>query len=239
MPYTQYTRAQLRTYLLERLGAPGPAFYRTTELNFILQESLRFFNLLTGFWKTRALFNTTSATWYQLPNAITGNMRVTWQGYTLSPASAHDISYGRPTWVGENTTTGGDVPKVPTVWVIGAINLIGIWPQDANPPNSLIVDGLAATPILTADSQSVDLGQEELNTILDYCEHIAMFKQGGAELKDSIELLKAFLKSAAVRSDILKQSATYRKWLGLDKQRWQTKMRSEDQEETQVQGGAR
>jgi hypothetical protein len=232
LPYTSVTRTQFRALLLERLGASGTTFYRVTELNYLLQESLRFWNLCTSFWVTRVLFNTVTPVtpWYQLPSTITGNMRISWQNIPLSVASLHDLDYGRPNWESETTATGGDVPTVPKLWTIGALNLIAIWPADSAPPNSLVVDGIASTPILTSDTSTLDIGQEEMKSLLDYCEHVAMLKQGGKEFQDSQALFKAFLKAAGERSTIIRQSGVYEKWMGIDKGRWQKRVLTEGAE---------
>lgn len=225
MPYSSVTRAAFRSLLIQRLGALGPTFYRTDELNKIIQESLRFWNLCTGFWKTRATITTSaSAVWYALPNAITSGLRVSFQSFSLTPSSLYDLDFGRPGWQSETTTSGGDVPTQPKVFAIGAINLIAIWPADAVGNSQLDVDGIAATPLLTVDGSVMDIGQEEMKSLLDYCEHVALLKQGGREFADAQELMKSFLKAAGERSGILRASAAYRKWLGVDKQRWQKKM---------------
>lgn len=220
MSYAQTTRAQFRTLLRERLGAAN-TFWRDTELNFLTQESLRFFNLLTGFWKTRATVLTViNQLWMLLPSTITSNMRVSWQGLPLSPTSAYDLDFGRPNWTSETTITGGDVPTQPKLFVIGGLTLIALWPSDAAGGNVMTVDGIAATPILTSDAQQLDIGLDEQKILLDYCQHVATFKEGGKELADSQALLKSFLKACAERNGMLKASAVYRKYMGLDKSRF-------------------
>ena len=55
-----------------------------------------------------------------------------------------------------------------------------------------------------------------MNGLLDLCQHIAAFKEGGLEFKASMESFKQFLAGAGERNAILKRCATYRRWLGLD-----------------------
>src|SRR5579864_4931892 len=217
MPYQQTTRAQLRGLVRNRLGNAAGTFWRDDELDVaVIQPALRLFNLLTGYWKTRVLFNTiANQVWYQLPASITSNLRVSWRDYPLSPSSFYDLDFGRSVWESETTTSGGDVPTQPKVYGIGALNLIAIWPADAAGSNSLVVDGIAATPILATDASFVDIGQEELSGLLDCAQMLAVFKEGGKEFSDSVEVFKKFLKSAGVRNSILLASSTYRKFLGL------------------------
>lgn len=220
MPYPQTTRLQLRTLLENQLDSLATSFWRTDEKNRLIQDGLRFWNLLTGYWKARVTINTTASTvWYALPGTITSGMRVSWQDFPLSPTSFHDLDFGRPQWESETTASGGDVPTRPSSWVIGALNLIAIWPADAVGNSNLVIDGVAVTPILANDGSTVDIGPDELNSLLNYLQHIASFKEGGKEFQATDDEMKQFLTAAGQRSAILRACATYRRWLGLDKSR--------------------
>lgn len=225
MPYASITRAQLRTLLDNQLDNLSSTFWRTDEKNQIIQDGLRFWNLLTGYWKARVTILTTASTvWYAVPGTIVSGLRVSWQGYTMSPTSFHDLDFGRPQWESETTTSGGDVPTRPTSWVIAGLNIVGIWPADAAGNSQLVLDGIAATPILANDGSTVDIGQDELNSLLNYLQHIASFKEGGKEFTATGDEFKQFLTAAGQRSAILRASATYRKYLGLDKSRFSKKI---------------
>lgn len=222
MAYTQVNRAAYRALLRNQLGSGGLAssFWRDDELNRIIQESLRFYNLLTGYWKTRAVLATTAATvWYTTPGVITSNMRVSFNGFPMRSASLYSMDFGRSGWESETTASGGDVPTRPKYFVIGALNKLAIWPADSPGANSLVLDGIAVTPILTTDNSFIDIGQEDMNALLDLGQHLAAFKEGGKEFTASLESFKQFLAGAGERNAILKRCATYRHWLGLDKGR--------------------
>ncbi len=231
MAYVEITRAVFRQSLVERLGAAGLVFWRVDELNKIIQESLRFFNLLTGYWKTRVTLTTVAGGhWYVLPNAITSQMRVVFQSQPLSPVSAYDMDFGRPSWESETTTTGGDVPTTPKHFIIAGLNLLGIWPGDAAGNTALIIDGIASTPILTSDGSKLDIGQEEMAALLDYCQHTCAYKEAGKELASTKALMENFLKCAAERSAILKASATYKRYMGVEREKWQKHVLTPDAE---------
>lgn len=221
MPYSSITRAQLRGLLDNQLDGLSQTFWRVDEKNRLIQDALRFFNLLTGYWKVRAVFNTTPSTvWYALPGTITSGLRVSWRDFPVAgPTSWHDLDFGRPSWENETTASGGDVPTHPVLWSVAGVNMIAIWPADAAGGNSLVADGVASTPILANDGDLVDIGQDELNSLLNYLQHIASFKEGGKEFSATQDEFKSFLKSCGQRSAILRASATYRKYLGLDKSR--------------------
>lgn len=219
MAYTQVNRLQFRALVRNQLGSGGlsSSFWRDDEINKIIQESLRFYNLLTAYWKTRAVITTTVNTvWYNIPGTITSSMRVSFNGFPMRSSSLYSMDFGRSGWESEKTTDGGDVPTRPKYFVIGALNKIAIWPADAAGANSLVLDGIAVTPILTNDASFLDVGQEDMNGLLDLCQHIAAFKEGGKEFTASMESFKSFLAGAGERNAILKRCATYRRWLGLD-----------------------
>lgn len=231
MAYLSVSRLQLRALVRNQLGSGGLAssFWRDDEINGLIQESLRFYNLLTAFWKTRATLTTTASTvWYSTPGLITSNMRVSFNGFPLTPASVYDLDFGRSGWESETTTSGGDVPTRPQLFVIGGLNKVGIWPADAAGANGLVLDGIAVTPILTSDASIVDLGQEDMNSLLDLCQHLAAFKEGGLEFKNSMSLWKSFLEAAGERNAILKRCSAYRRWMGLDKGRQSRPLKAEE-----------
>jgi hypothetical protein len=219
MPYSVVTRAQFRQLVRNQLGGGGlsSSFWRDTEINFIIQEAMRFYNLLTGYWKTRAVIATTAATvWYATPGIITSNMRVSFNGFPIRGESMYAMDFARAGWESETTASGGDVPSRPKYFVIGALNKLAIWPADAVGANSLVLDGIAVTPVMANDAATIDLGQEDMNGLLDLCQHIAAFKEGGKEFQSSMSSFKSFLEGAGERNAILKRCAVYRKWLGLD-----------------------
>lgn len=220
MAFQQITRAQFRAQLDERLGAASAVFWTTTEKNLYIQETLRCWNMLTGYWRGRVNVTPTGTTatfpWYALPSPMTSGMRVTFNGKPLNVTSLDQLDNGRPNWEGEITTTGGDVPTTVDSWAPAGLALIAIWPADAAGGNDLMCDGILATPILTDDDDYIDIGEEDVDTLLDYCEHLCQFKEGGAEFQASVETgYKSFLSAAATRNSMLMASAKFREWMGI------------------------
>lgn len=211
MAYTQYTLTQLITLFYEQLGG-NTSFWRTDEVTRILQEAFRVFNCLTGFWRARIPVGTTIAGehWYPMPQGLTYGYRVELNGVALATSSLYDLDYGQPAWESD-VCTGTDLPQASAF--VG-LNQFVIWPADSGNTDSLVVEGVAPAPVLTSIG-TVDLGQDELVTILDYAQHIAMFKEGGQEFDASQEQFKEFLKEAGERNAVLMQSSKFRKWMGL------------------------
>jgi len=68
MPYTHVTFGEAKTQLANRLGDPTKTFWTDTELGLWIEDSLRSYGVLSGFWRERAMFNTVAATaFYDLP----------------------------------------------------------------------------------------------------------------------------------------------------------------------------
>jgi len=212
MPYAQVTLAQLRSYFYEQVGG-NTAFWRTDEVDRILQESVRVFNCLTGFWRGRVNLGLTVAGqhWYNVPSGLTYILRVEADQVPLGSSSLWDLDYGQPAWESETASASDPAPKV---FAPAGVNLFALWPASFAGTESLVVDGVTPAPVLTTVG-SIDLGQSELTTILNYAQHIAQFKEGGQEFEASQLWLQDFLKDAGGRNAILMNSSKFRNWMGL------------------------
>ncbi len=214
MPYTQTTRAQLRTEIRNRLGPT--AFWRDDELNRLINEALHVWGLLTGFWRVRDTIPTTADTvFYSVPSTILSLLRIEYNGQAVSKSSLFDLDYGRINWEAERLSDGESVPVKVEGWAPVGLTLFAIWPGDDVGSNNLTFDGMKKTPLPTADGDFIDLGDEELDFIEVYVQHVATFKESGAEFEASQTSFQQFLKGAASRNAILNASAKFRKWMGI------------------------
>lgn len=223
MAYAQFTLAQLQAYFYEQVDQ-NQAFFRSDEVTRILQEAFRVFNCLTGFWRDRVDMGATvqDQHWYTVPAGLTYILRVEVNERPLASSSLFDLDYGQPTWESESC----DVGEFPTAFAPAGVNLFAIWPASNAGGESLIVEGVTPAPVLSSTG-FVNLGQDELETILDYALHIAQFKEGGQEFEASQEWLKEFLKEAGSRNAVLMQSSKFRTWMGLTDEK-KRPMRSPD-----------
>jgi len=214
--YTQLTRAQVRTLAYERLDN-NTRFYRTDEVNRLINEALRTFNALTGYWKVRVgpIATVADQVFYALPGTMTNPMVAQWNGKSLQFASLFSMDYSRRAWQSETTTSGGEVPDEPKIWCPVGLTQFAIWPADAVAGNSLLFDGVATTPVMSADG----------DFILDYVQHLAAFKEGGQEHENTGLLFKNFLRAAADRNGQLLAHSRFRAWMGLDKREQQVPIR--------------
>lgn len=79
---------------------------------------------------------------------------------------------------------------------------------------SITGDVARKAPIPTSDGEYVQMSQEELDVILDYAEHIAVFKQGGSTLTDSMPLMNNFYRMASIRNQRMRANAAFFEALG-------------------------
>lgn len=209
--YQQITAAQLRSYFYEQVGG-NSSFWRQDEVDRILRESFRMFNCLTGFWHDRVSAGNTVANqhWYTVPSGLTYIQRVEIANQPLDSSSLWDLDYGQPSWESESCASG----DLPQVFAPAGVNLFAIWPASFGGGEPIIIDGVISAPD-PASVPFVNLGQSDLEMILDYAEHIAQFKEGGQEFDASQLLLQEFLKEAGSRNATLVKSAKFRKWMGL------------------------
>lgn len=213
--YASYTLAQLQVQLAER--ADGSPFWTAQESQDALNEALLTWNAFTGFWKDIVTMPTATMNWdYALPASIVFGMRVEFDGKALNQASIGDMDYGHPGWQSQNTLSGGNVPDEPKNWLPLSVDMIAIWPADAVGGHTLTVDGVSATPQLTAPGDFIDIGNEELTAILGYALHVMALKEGGARFQATMPYFIEFLKQCAEENDQLTQSSEFRNIIGLD-----------------------
>lgn len=198
----------------------GSPFWTSSEATDAINEGLLTWNAFTGFWKETVPITTTALNWdYALPASIVFGMRVDYEGHSLAQASLGDMDYGHPGWQSQTTADGGNVPTTPQKWLPLSVDMIAIWPADAVGGHTLTVDGVAATPQLVNAGDYIDIGNEELNTILGYALHALALKEGGARWASTMDYFTQFLQEAAEENDQLTQSSEFRNFLGTDMNR--------------------
>ena len=211
--YSQYTL----TEVLEMLSFKyeGVPFWTSAEATDAINEALLTWNAFTGFWKEEITLTTTTMNWdYALPTSIVFGTRVEYNNRTLAQASLGDMDYGHPGWQGQTTADGGNVPTTPQNWLPLALDMIAIWPADAVGGHTLTIDGVAATPQLVNAEDFIDIGADELGTILDYALHVLALKEGGARFQSTMDYFTDFLRAAAEENDQLTQSNMFRHFIG-------------------------
>lgn len=216
MGYQATTLATLRTRLQERWE--NVPFWSATEARNALNEALRKWNLYVGQWKaTKIVVTVANQVWYNLgPSTIVYPLRGEWQSFPLQVCSVEDMDYFRANWEAETSASGGDVPARPQQIIPAGLTLFALWPADAVGGSNMVLDGVHATPVLSADGDFVDLGEEEMHAILGEALVIAAFKEGGQRWAAVQHFHQDFLLAALSKNSRLKTSFLFRKLAGLD-----------------------
>lgn len=218
MAFQRFTLADLQSDL--KASWDSSPFWTDAEATRYINHALRFWNLLTGFWKETVLVTTPApvSPYVSLPGSLTFGMQVVWgsTGKALQLSGLFDLDMGRPRWEEETTASGGAVPTVPTLWCPSGMKELVIWPQDAATGLPLLIDGVAATPILVNPGDFIDIGDQDVGPILDFALHVAAFKRGRAAVSATALRLRSFLQAAQAQNSRLSYSSVFRKALGLD-----------------------
>lgn len=220
MPYTATTLADLQTFMVQRWDQV--VFWTSEEARLALNEALREWNLLTGRWRTRVSLSVSAGSpEIALPASMTYGMRIALlAGPGLLPSSLAEFDLGRPSWRLETTTSGGTVPTSPLLWAPVSLTRISIWPTYATAVSpALICDGVLATPVLVNATDTVNLGEEIIDVIVDMALHVAAFKEAATRWRATRPYFDAFLAAAAEENGLLKQHQAYRRYAGLDRRR--------------------
>src|SRR3990167_8647027 len=115
------------------------------------------------------------------------------QGVSTIPVSLQELDSSEPNWMNSS--------KEPSDVALAGWNIMAVNPvPDANGPYSVTLDVVRNAPVPSTDSTQVQLGREQLDMILDYAEHLAMFKVGGAEWRATELQARNFTGPSAQRS---------------------------------------
>jgi len=214
MAYGIVTLTTLQSRLQERIETS--AFVVTAELTNAINEALRMWNLFTGTWRRQVTIALEPADPYvTLPQTMVFPMRVQVGNTPMGKSSLLDLDNGQPGWEGE---TAGDtgIPTTPQVWAPVSLGLIAVWPKVSATGTSISVDGVSATPTLSAGGDFIDLNESLHGVILGYAHHYLAFKRGAKELQATAHALQEMIKVAGEENALFKKSSYFRAAMGLD-----------------------
>lgn len=219
MPYTQTSLADLLVHLTARWD--GSVFWTPEEGRRALNETLRLWNLLTGRWRRILLLDSVAnQVEYDLGATLLYGMRVSVSNAPLTITSLMELDLGRPTWRSETTASGGVVPTVGTLWAPVSLQRIALWPALATAGvANIAVGGVSNTPVLVEPGDTIDLGEEDIDLIVDDALHVVSFKEGGPRWRSTKPYRTALLQAAAEENGRLKANQKYRLYAGLDQRR--------------------
>jgi hypothetical protein len=99
-------------------------------------------------------------------------------------------------------------PDTPRDLLLIGQNLLAVNPI-ANGVYSITVDVIRNAPVPTLDTDFIQLGRQDLETILGYAEHTAAFKLGGGEFLATMPLFNSFMKQATAYNSRLSEINNY------------------------------
>lgn len=205
MSYSNTTFATAKSMLSSRMD--NPSFYVDDELGIYINEGIRVWNLWTGYWRYNHRFDSVSGQVFYDVNLLKV-LRVEYAGIPIERDSMFNLDFAKCEWQ-------SDEPYSPVRWFPVGLNIIGI-----NPPCSggmeINAIGIRNAPVMTSETDAIDADEWVIDAILDYAQHIATFKSGGTEFKNSMGLMQRFRDQAAIQNEKFKFTSIYRNSLGKD-----------------------
>jgi hypothetical protein len=191
MAYARTTLTTLRARLLERVGGQGK-FWVTAEIDYALNEALHFWQLLTGdFVDSGNASLAQDAFTATAPSGCISPFRIKDGTTVLTPTTLQDIDQGHYGWRNETAST-------PAFWACEGTNLIFVDPADSA-GTTLACEFYDGDDQLTAAGDYIQLGDEELDAIMDYAQAYLAFKEGPGEGTDNAQALAQMFEAAAGR----------------------------------------
>src|SRR3972149_3577940 len=191
MAFQTTTLTTLQARLAEKYESVP--FWTGEEARLAINEALRVWSGLTGMWRQRLTLPTVpNDPWLPIPGTLVLRTRVELGGMALQRVSLAQLQYARAAWQSETTASGGGVPTSVKVWAAAGLSLIAFWPADAAGNTSILVDGVAQTPVLVNGGDYIDLGDEELGVLLGFALHLLAFKAPDQVFQSTQPLQKAF-----------------------------------------------
>lgn len=124
-------------------------------------------------------------------------------GIPTQPDSLLDWDTFSPNW--QNTSVLPN-EKLTSISILSR-NLIAVSPVPDSLPHSVQLDVVRNCPIPILDSDFLQIGREEYESLIDYSLHLAMFKEAGGEFTDTFPLLNSFMQSTLTHNQMLKADA--------------------------------
>jgi hypothetical protein len=219
MAYQTTTLADLQAALLDRTDQTP--YWVAEESRLAWNEALALWNLLTGRWRTALTLDLVAGqTDYTIPATLLYGARLSSQCQPLYSASIAEFDLTDPAWRTRRTTDGGAVPTRPFFWAPVSLVQLSLYPTPAAAlTGGLVLDGVAATPVLVNPTDYLDLADEDRNPLENFVLHSLAYKEGGSRFSATGDAFKDLLVFAAEVNGVLKTSAPYRRMAGLDRRR--------------------
>lgn len=222
-PFQNTTLTTLLARLADRYE--NQPFWTADHARRAINEGLRIWNIMTGTWRgsSTGLVTPPGDSYLYVGGTVEKVTQVTIGTRILNPTSIDQLDQLYGNWEGVSAPAATSC----RFWAPIGGNLIVLAPADAPPGQQAItIAGVVNAPMLVNGGDFLDLGDEEINTLLGYALHVLCFAKGIEALAATRPLYIAFLKAAAARNAVFAASSLYRKLIGLDQTRFALPMRS-------------
>lgn len=136
----------------------------------------------------------------QLARLLSCVVNIEISGVSKIPETLYGLDAGVPNWQNTSGTT--------TVIGLAGWNLIGAYPVP-NATATVTFDVVRKAPVPTSGATAVQIGQEQLDMLVEYAVNLALFKVGGYELSATQKMADDFLIQAMTYNQRLAASARY------------------------------
>jgi hypothetical protein len=237
LAYAKTTFTQLKTRLAQRVGGQG-TFWAEAEAEIALNEALNVWHLLVGEFQATGVLLSSGISQEVAELYVPGSSTINIKQETATTSSANmplsilrmatvvhtttgalfsypklqqiswpDLDYGFSGW---KTGTAG----TPDYWLPFGVNKVIFSPR---PNQTIKVDYYRGDRLLNVNTDYIQLGDEEINRILDYAVWQMNVKSGTEEAFGTTGPLKElFMFAAEFRNQKLRSSQLYKDFLGAD-----------------------
>ena len=183
----------------------APIFWTRTELLTYLNDGMAEFNLMTGKFQSERVYSLTSNTFQLVPSGIVAVLHISRNNVLIRKETLESLDRDRPTWM-RYSTVSGQIEK----WGPVGINIFFVYPRPAVSGTSVTLVTLDIPPAI-GENTVIPLDEEYVESLTDYVFHVARFKEGGAEFRQSMSAYESFRErgSSLTRRKIAEQSTLF------------------------------
>jgi hypothetical protein len=158
--------------------------YTNPEIDYVINEAVRVTALATGFYRSTIQlpgWTVADQLVYDVPAPILVPTSVLFEGRQLNPISLRELGRTRRNWATDTSARSGR----PDYWAPVGIGKFVISPKDSVGGNDLALTGVAEPPLLVDATDVMQLENEYVEIITEYCGHRLPLKEGGKIFADA------------------------------------------------------
>jgi hypothetical protein len=103
------------------------------------------------------------------------------------------------------SATSGD----PTTVSMVSYDLVALYPVPTAVTSPITIDVVRKAPLPSSDADYIQISRETLAALLDYAQHLALFKEGGRRFAESMAQYDRLVQMALTQNEILRARAPY------------------------------